>query len=462
MRDATAFGAPCTQPILGDWNRLDANRSREDCLYLNVVTPEWPVSKPLPVMVWIHGGFNLGGSGGGSLYNRGTLAGHGVVVVTINYRLGVFGFLSLPALSRESAHRTSGNYALMDQILALRWVRRNIARFGGDPENVTVFGQSAGAIDIALLMASPRARGLFQKVIEESGPIYLPPLLPPVLPLAAAEHVGLQLAEKLDSPPDAAGLALLRRIPARTLISRIASIPAPVLPQPRPDLDGWVLEQPPAEVFAAGKESPVPLLFGTTTREFGAPPMSLAELRPMLSQWSGPLSTQVLAVYGLSPGAPQVDDPRYGSGPQQLGADFAFRCPAVLEAKWHIAARHPVYEYELDHAIPGQPFAVHSSELPYVFGYFPKAGNIAGPFTAVDRRLADLIQTYWTNFARTGNPNSTGVPEWPEFGREGRYIQFLQNGDVAVAHHIRRAQCRLYREVVLTHQSPGRQALSAD
>jgi para-nitrobenzyl esterase len=176
VRDARSFGAACAQPILGDWNKQGAETSKEDCLYLNVITPVWPPKKPLPVMFWIHGGGNLGGAASSALYKDGTLVQHGVVLVTVNYRLGIFGFLAHAELTRESSHHASGNYALLDQIAALRWVRENIAKFGGDPGNITVFGQSAGAEDTGLLMTSPLSKDQFQRAIAESGTSFSPPV----------------------------------------------------------------------------------------------------------------------------------------------------------------------------------------------------------------------------------------------------------------------------------------------
>lgn len=442
IRDATAFGAPCAQPVLGDWNWRAAHASREDCLYLNVIVPEWPLKKRLPVMFWIHGGANEGGEGGGSLYNSGTLVSHGVVLVTINYRLGIFGFLAHPALTRESSHHASGDYGLMDQILALHWVRENIARFGGDPHDITAFGQSAGSFDVGLLMASRGGR-LFQKAIEESGSPF------GVSTLAEAERAGVALAAALRVPPGDAAIARLRKISAADLIGRVAALPrAQSLQPPGPDIDGWVVNESPTSVFAAGRESPIPLMFGTTTRELDDQ-ASTSELRPIIEQQAGPLAGEVLAVYGLDRGARSNTDPKYGNAGEQIGADFSFRCPALIEADWHTAAGHVTYEYELDHAIPGHPFAVHSGELPYVFGFFPKTGNLAGHFTATDQRLAELMQAYWTNFAKTGDPNSGDVPKWPPFGATRRYIQFLQDGRVAVDHDLRSAQCGLYRKVFM-------------
>lgn len=444
IRDARSFGAPCAQPILGDWNRRDALASREDCLYLNVIVPEWPLNKTLPVMFWIHGGANTGGSGGGSLYNGGTLVSHGVVLVTINYRLGVFGFLAHPALTRESKHHASGNYGLMDQILALQWVHDNIARFGGDPNDITVFGQSAGSMDISLLMAS-RARRMFQKAIEESGTAVAVPSL------AQAERSGVALAAALDAPSGDAGIAHLRKIHAQALIMRIDALPQAKQPDLGPDVDGGVLTESPARVYASGRESPIPLLFGTTTRE-ESEPVPTAQLRDFIGEQDGPFAAETLAIYGLDHGE-GATDPEYGDAAAQIEADGNFRCPALLEASWHTAAGHVAYEYELDHAIPGHPFAIHSGELPYVFGFFPKTGNLTGHFTATDRHLAELIQTYWTDFAKTGNPNSEHVPQWPSFGEAHNYIQFRQDGSVVMDHGLRQTQCAVYRKVFMARMN---------
>lgn len=446
IRDADVYGAPCVQPDLGGWNRYDAEHGREDCLYLNVNVPAWPVKKPLPVMFWIHGGANEGGSGSGGLYNDGTLADHGVVVVTINYRLGLFGFLAHPALSAESAHHASGDYGLMDQILALKWVCANIARFGGDARNITVFGQSAGAMDTGMLMTSPLARGLFQKAIAESGT----PFAPPLATLAAAEQQGVKLAARIDpgatSPSSATAIAALRAIPAQELLAKAGPV-VREWPGVGPDIDHWVIPHAPARVFASGREAAIPLLIGTTTREFGSA-LAVEPLRAAIEQAAGALAPEALALYGLANDGQGDADHKYGSAAEQWAADSVFRCPTVAEAAWHTAAGHAVYQYELDHAIPGQPFAVHSAELPYVLGYFPKTGNISGSFGRVDFELARLIQTYWTNFARTGNPNSAPLPEWKPFGKRQNYIQFLENGAVAPAQGLRRKQAKLYREAL--------------
>ncbi len=446
IRDASNFGAACSQPLLGGaWNRYDVANSQEDCLYLNVVTPAWPAAKPLPVMFWIHGGANLGGSGSGDLYNSGTLTEHGVVLVTINYRLGVFGFLAHPALTAESPYHASGNYGLMDQILALHWVHDNIASFGGDPENITVFGQSAGSMDTGMLLTSPLAAGLFQKAIAESGAAFAPS----VDPLTNAEQRGLDTAAALNVPVGAEGIAALRKIPAPDLLLKLGTR-ASDWPGFTPDVDGWVLSRSPAAVFKAGSEAAIPLLIGTTSREFGSTE-SVDELRAAITHTDGDLAPQALALYGVAGDGQGTIDPLYGAAGVQWNADNLFHCPIATEALWHAAAHRATYEYELDHAIPGQETqgALHSSDLPYVFGYFPKSGNIGGTFTDTDTRLAALIESYWTNFARTGDPNGAGLPKWPRLEKTQSYLRFIQDGTTAVgATPLRGPQCDLYRKVL--------------
>ncbi len=453
VRDATTFGAPCAQAILGDWNRHDAETSKEECLFLNVMTPVLPPPKtPLPVMVWFHGGANAGGTASSALYKDGTLVQHGVVLVTVNYRLGIFGFLSLPELTKESPHHSSGNYGLLDQLLALRWVHDNIAKFGGDPANVTVFGQSAGAIDAGYLMVSPLGKGLFQRMIAQSGS----PLGPPLPTLAESEQANEKLIANL-KPTGSDELTFLRERTVPELLELAGKQDPAAPPSIGPIIDGWVLSRHPAEVLAAGAEAPVSLLIGTTTREFGLPGPA-EEARKFIQNVTGNLADRALALYGLASEGAGSQDVLYGSAGDQWLADLAFRCPITTEAIWHAAAHQRVYEYELQHAIPGQEAqgAVHSADLPYVFGYFPKSGNIAGNFGDVDFKLADLIETYWANFAKTGDPNSNGLPKWPEFGAEQVYIQFKQDGSVGTSTGLRKPYCDLYRDVVKQRMSGTR------
>ena len=444
VRDATRFAAPCAQPALGEWNRHDAEISHEDCLYLNVVTPTWPAKDKLPVMFWIHGGANEGGTAMAALYNDGTLVRHGVVLVSVNYRLGVFGFLAHPALTAESAHHASGNYGLADQVLALHWVIDNIAKFGGAPANITVFGQSAGAQDTGILMASS-AKDLFQKAIEESGA----PLSPRLPRLAEAEAIGAEFAASMKAPPGDGAIAFLRQIPGSELLSRIAALPPAERPHTGPDVDGWIVPRSPTAIFALGQEAAIPLLFGTTTREFGSD-AAADRLRARMQEEAGKLADEGLAVYGLTGAAQGTIDPKYGTAADQMAADAAFRCPATTQGAWHSAAHHSTYEYEFTHAIPGQEAqgAVHSSDLPYVFGFFPMEGNISGAFGEIDTKLADLMETYWTDFARTGNPNDGKLPNWPEFDGTQAYLVFGQDGRVTTAAALRKPQCDFYRDVV--------------
>jgi para-nitrobenzyl esterase len=450
-RDATAFGAPCAQPVLGDWNKHDAETSQEDCLYLNVITPVWPPKYPLPVMFWLHGGANVGGTASSPLYKDGTLPQHGVILVTVNYRLGIFGFLAHPELTRESSHHSSGNYSLQDQIAALRWVRENISKFGGDPANVTVFGQSAGAQDTGLLMVSPLSKDLFQRAIAESGTAYFPP----PRRLAEAELNGEKLAAFWKAPAGEGAIKFLRQLSTRDLLKDATNREVERPPVPGPVIDGWVLTRSPAAVFAGGQQSAIPLLIGSTTREFGGS-SSPDELRERIQNAAGSFAPQMLSLYGLADGGVGTPDPKYGSVADQLAADSFFRCPVTTQAGWHAAAHHLTYQYQFSRAIPGHEAegAMHSGDLPYVFGYFPKTGNLTGSFGEVDRKLADLMETYWTNFAKTGNPNGGTLPNWPEFDGTQAFLEFTQEGTaVANSGPLRKSQCDLYREILKERMS---------
>jgi para-nitrobenzyl esterase len=344
----------------------------------------------------------------------------------------------------------------MDQILALRWVRDNIANFGGDPNNITIFGNSAGAIDTGLLMTSSLSKDLFQRAIAESGTSFGHALAP----LAAAEKAGEAFAANLKVATGEEGLKQLRQLTAQQLLA-FKSSQSPYS-HFGPDIDGWVIARQPASVFAAGEEAAIPLLFGTTTRELGAAawhlPTAQDALRKTIADYFGGLAPRALAAYGLAEGAQAGDDPLYGSPADQWAADLIIRCPATAQGGWHSAARHPTYEYELAHAIPGQEAqgAVHGADLPYVFGYFPHGGNIAGSFADVDIQLAALMESYWTNFARTGNPNSAGLPDWPQFGAERKFIRFQQDGKVVPLASLRDGPCGVYRASLAARTSSSR------
>lgn len=445
VRDATHFGAACAQAVLGDWNKSDAAASSEDCLYLNVITPVWPPKKQLPVMFWIHGGSNAGGTASSRLYKDGTLVNHGVLLVTVNYRLGVFGFLAHPELTKESLRHASGNYALMDQIAALHWVRANISRFGGDPSNITVFGQSAGAEDTSLLMASPLTQGFFQRAIAESGSA----MLGTMPTLAEAEKTGINLAGTLRAPLRGSAIAYLRSLSQEQILAGLPKRDPDAPQEFGPNIDGYVITRRPLDVFRTGEQAGVPLLIGTTTREFTWDGTT-ADARKMIEQVTGPFADKALAMYGLAGDSDGKSDPLYGTPGDQWFADLVFRCPATTQAAWQTAARHPVYQYELQHAIGGQEKqgAIHSTDLPYVFGFYPGTGNLAGSYGPVDNDVTSLIETYWTNFAKKGNPNGFGIPSWPEFGETEAYIEITQAGKVVQKAGLRKKQCDLYRAVL--------------
>jgi para-nitrobenzyl esterase len=436
IRDAGESGPPCAQNSSG-WNEKESIASREDCLYLDVWAPEWPVKASRPVMVWIHGGANTGGAGGSDPLYEGThLIAHGVVLVIVEYRLGVFGFLAHPELTAESPHHSSGNYGILDQVASLKWVRDNIATFGGDPGNVTVFGQSAGGADTTVLMSSPLTTGLFHRAIIESGPT------PGALPLSKAEAQGLRLAESAKAPAHGAVRFLRTLSTAQVLKLQGGGMPAP-------PVDGWLLERSPAEVFAAGQQQPIPLIAGTNAIELPGP-SSLDELRKAIESRYGDLAPKALALYGLAPSDGMApSDELYGSPGDQWATDTMMRCPTVLQAKWHAAAGHAVWTYEFDRAIPPKPTVVHSSELPYVFGNLFSWGSQAGEYTDMDRALSSAMQAYWTSFAKTGDPNTEGFPAWPRFENGRRdYLRLGRTGDLSVQQNERAPYCDLYGESV--------------
>jgi len=436
IRDAGASGPPASQASLG-WNDKMASASSEDCLYLDVWTPAGSSPARYPVMVWIHGGGNMGGSGGwDNLYDGRALISHGVVLVVVEYRLGIFGFFSHPELTRESPHHASGNYAILDQVAALQWVHDNISGFGGDPGNVTVFGQSAGSIDVLALMASPLSRGLFHRAIAESGGLSLAT----VQTLGDAEQAGMRAGEGLNAPAKGS-LAFLRSLPPADLL------------KVRPAFhsfctDGWVFPSPPLEVWSAKGERRVPLIIGSNAIEFPAEGSPDA-LRRTIRGVFGDLAPRAIEMYGLGEGAaPAPADPVYGDAADQLGSDL-FRCPAVIQGEWHATAGNPVWEYQFDRAIPPRPKVAHSGDLPYVFGNLYTEGSQGGGFQDADRRLSATIQAYWTNFARTGDPNGPGLPEWPGYDGKGRrYLDFTTAAAVEPGRDQRGPFCDLFRELM--------------
>jgi para-nitrobenzyl esterase len=371
----------------------------EDCLYLNIWTPSAAPAGPLPVMVWIYGGGLVNGSASTPLYWGEALARRGVIVVTANYRLGALGFLAHPALSQESPAEASGNYGLLDQLAALGWVKRNIAAFGGDPDNVTVFGQSSGAISISALLASPLADGLFRRAIGESGGLFEPIEAAPEFKLDGAEEIGLAFAERLG----ASSIDALRALPASDIV-------APRF-HPQPNVDGYVLKESPYEAFAHRRQNAVDILVGSNESEglyfVAGRTIGAANLDAVLKEDFPPF---IVALIG--PGAP-ADDEAARAAFVAFEGDLRFGWNMWTWARLHAASRlGRTYFYRFQHAPPGEEGPTHGAEMAYVFDHLDQKSL---PWTEQDRRLAAAIAAYRTNFAKTGDPNGEGRPYWPEF-----------------------------------------------
>ena len=444
VRDAVKFGGTCAQNPMWGMPKV----VNEDCLYINVWTPALPPAPLKPVMVWIHGGGNVAGSGN---ENGESLMRHGVVLVSFNYRLAVFGFFAHPALAAETPDHSAGNYGLMDQIAALKWVQENIKKFGGDPTNVTIFGESAGAIDSNLLMTSPLAKGLFKRVICESGTILLEH---GGVSLIAEEQFGVKLAEAAKLPSGDGALKALRSASVEQLLEAFAKVVGPegVPPDLGVNVDGYVLPKPPAEVFSAGRQIPAALIVGINAREFFGPPKA-ADVKNAIEAKYGNLAAQALPLYGISTSADgavtqAAPSPLYGDAGAQWMTDITFRCPAVVIADWNSRSGHPTYQYQFNRGIPGHPEigAVHASEVPYVFGTLDQQRPMRPNYEDADQAISKAMQDYWTNFAKTGDPNSSWLPAWPQYQTDTKkYLEFTDNGP-AVAADLRNAQCKIYAE----------------
>ncbi|KSB89792.1 hypothetical protein AS593_01835 [Caulobacter vibrioides] len=404
-RAALKSGPACPQTSRG-WNAADAARSSEDCLYLDVRSPRHEPGARLPVMVWIHGGANHAGSGAGTV--ESALVDQGVVLVSVQYRLGVFGFLSHPDLTNEQGG-ASGNYALMDIVAALRWVRDNIAAVGGDPDNVTLFGHSAGGQDVGLVMLSPQARGLFARGILQSG---MPGFGFAPRSLKQNEAIGLRLARGIG----ARSLAQLREASGSDLLKAAEQLKAPIDDQgfiwTQAVIDGVVLPKAPDVLLA--DPAVKPMIVGSSAREialFGGDPK---RARAWARETFGARAPQVLALYGLDRDRLPVADPLRGDAVLQLATDRMFRCPAASVAALRRRGGGRVWRYELAAPPPGQTAVGHGSELANVFDR-PAEGR-------------PPMQAYWAAFARTGDPNAPGLPPWPAEDGSGRRLVFAPDG----------------------------------
>jgi para-nitrobenzyl esterase len=434
---ATEFGARCIQSdrldawtrsiarVFGTEDRVVPSRlaTSEDCLTLNIWTAN-PAGRA-PVMVWIHGGSNLNGSGAEPLYDGSELARRGVVVVTINYRLGMLGFMAHPALVAESPNHSAGNYGLLDQLEALRWVRNHIGSFGGDPGQVTVFGESAGSIDLMHLMASPLAKGLFERAIAESGAP-----MGRMGNLTVAGGFGRMFARALGVDSSGDVLAALRAKPAAAVLAAQNDFP-PLVLAAGPVVDGWVLPDMTARIFQRGEQADVPMIIGsndfemTTLRSYLPTfPRTVAGYRQWVGQTLGGAAEAVLAYYT------PADDQTVEETALHLTTDLFMTCPVRIAARAMSRSGRKTYRYLFTRVLPGGESlgAYHAAELGYVFGVtLPWL-----PREPVDDRLSRTMMGYWTRFAKTGDPNGGGDPAWPSF--DGAEDPFLELGSAVVAH----------------------------
>lgn len=402
VRDARTFGSDCIQAEQMRRNSRAPGMS-EDCLFLNVWEPRHRKSAKLPVMLWVYGGSFLGGSSSNPVQDGTALARQGAIVVSFNYRTGIFGFFSHPELSRESDHNASGNYGIMDTIAALRWVRRNIAAFGGDPDRITVFGESSGASLLGMTLVSPLSKGLFRGAILQS-----PGVLRPLGTLVDAEARGSAIGRDL---------AMLRGLSARDLQEKAAaSIPAVrALSQPRifgPTIDGWVLPTSDQEALRRGAVLKVPLIIGGNAAEgrlfvSNWPIGTVAKYEAFVASNFGGNAPAVLREYRAS----SDDDVK----PQlaRLFADNQFNKGNAAFADRMSELGVPVWRYLFAAPIgPDQLPATHGDELPFVFD------TLSGHASKRDEQLSRLISAAWVRFAEKGNPNGGALPSWPNYGKD--------------------------------------------
>ncbi|HTM02475.1 MAG TPA: carboxylesterase family protein [Vicinamibacterales bacterium] len=414
VKQADHFGPGCVQ-AQSPYTQVPS--MSEDCLYLNVWTPAKAATDRLPVMVWIYGGAFTGGAASMAAYDGTRLAGKGVVIVTINYRLGPFGFLAHPALTRESG-KGSGNYGLEDQIAALRWVKDNIARFGGDASRVTIFGESAGGISVSMLTVSPYAKGLFQRAISESGGNFG---LPRTANEAGATAPTLQVAEadgqKFLQSLGVTDLAAARDVPADTVLA--ASGKAMV--RFWPVFDGDVIPGDQYKLYEAMRFNDTPILVGTNSDEGNlfVRSSTTAAFEAQVRTGYGKAADAVLAAY------PHASDDQASRAAKDLFRDSTFAWGTAAWARLQSQeGKGKAYVYYFDHKTPQSPNgANHAAEIGFVFRNL--AGGRAGTQTQAEAALSELMSSYWTNFAKTGDPNGPGLPAWPAFAVNDQRVMYF-------------------------------------
>jgi len=414
---ATAYGHHCLQTNpFADMRFPDAGAS-EDCLNLNIWTPANAKPGSLPVMVWMHGGGYTAGSASEPRHDGQSLAHHNVVIVTLNYRLGIFGFFTHPDLAAESPHHAAGNYGLLDQAAALAWVSQNITAFGGDPNNITVFGESAGSFSVSSLMASPLSKGLLAKAIGESGAAFHSSGLP-YPTLAKTEEEDAAFAQ---TALHASTIAELRKLSADDVLTAASAHTTPPVPRFGPVVDGYFLPESVPEIYAAGHQAHIPVLGGWNADEVRAM-ITMNPVKPTVDTFTaqatkdfGDRSKDFLAVYP----ATSDDEATQSAGDFVSDRFIAYSTWAWLEAQVKTGDA-PVYRYRFDLGSGGDKFhpaatgAFHSDDIEYVFGTLDARPD--GHIRSEDRALSAEIQQYWTDFARNGNPNAPDLPVWPTYG----------------------------------------------
>ncbi len=452
IRPCESYGLACAQP---ESRIYEVGRLGEDCLYLNLWVPEESPEKKMPVMVWIHGGAFLAGSAslqlhrGWTLFKGKKLASLGVIVVTLNYRLGPLGFLAHPLLSKESPSGVSGNYGLMDQIAALRWVQRNIGEFHGDNGRVTLFGESAGATSTAYLMTSPSAKGLFHRAIVQSSPFWARCFLPPSYQfLHQAEEIGQELVRTLGYELKRDPLGALRATDEKKIIAA-ANLEVSLLPQGLrfgPVVDGHLLPQRPEEVFSRGEQEAMPLVVGSNkdeTNYFTAGlKFSLEDYRLLVKELAGEYAEEAMRLF------PAKNDREAAHSWSELYTALEFTAPARFLARCMEKKGSRAYLYQFSRVPPTEEgkelCACHGAEIPYVFGELPEGEG----FDSTDQRLSLTIMGYWTNLARSGDPRGKDLPRWPPY--QWATDLRLELGEmVNVGENIHREACDLAERIHL-------------